>query len=162
MGGASLSAVFVIIAIVIISKVLNRTVFGYESRISGINLRFSRYGGVDVKQQTLLTMLIGGGIAGAVGAHLILGQAFRFVDGDLAGTGFAWTGLLVTLLVTHKTWPILIAGIFFAALQVGGLAMQRSAGVSWQLAQVLQAVVILSLTMRIVISQRRTIRSNNV
>ena len=72
------------------------------------------------------------------------------------------TGLLVTLLVTHKTWPILIAGIFFAALQVGGLAMQRSAGVSWQLAQVLQAVVILSLTMRIVISQRRTIRSNNV
>ena len=162
MGGAILSAVFVIIAIVIISKVLNRTVFGYESRISGINLRFSRYGGVDVKQQTLLTMLIGGGIAGAVGAHLILGQAFRFVDGDLAGTGFAWTGLLVTLLVTHKTWPILIAGIFFAALQVGGLAMQRSAGVSWQLAQVLQAVVILSLTMRIVISQRRTIRSNNV
>ena len=51
--------------------------------------------------------------------------------------------------------PILVAGSFFAALQVGGLAMQRSAGVSWQLAQVLQAIVILTLAMRVVPGMRR-------
>jgi len=86
----------------------------------------------------------------------VLGQAFRFVDNDLAGTGFAWTGLLVTLLALHRPWPILAAGVFFAGLQVGGLAMQRSANVSWQLAQVLQAAVILALSLRLVLFRRRT------
>ncbi|MGB0114527.1 MAG: hypothetical protein WBP59_15005 [Ilumatobacteraceae bacterium] len=155
LGGASLSAVFVLVLVVGVWLYNTRTVPGYESHMSGINLKFSRYGGVDVTRQTIRGMVAGGAIAGAVGAHLVLGQAFRFVDNDLAGTGFAWTGLLVTLLAVHRAWPILWAGVFFAGLQVGGLAMQRSAGVSWQLAQVLQAVVILALALRIVLVRRR-------
>jgi ABC-type uncharacterized transport system permease subunit len=155
LGGASLSAVFVLVLVVCVWLYNSRTVPGYESHMSGLNLKFSRYGGVHVNRQTILGMAAGGAIAGAVGAHLVLGQAFRFVDNDLAGTGFAWTGLLVTLLAVHRAWPILWAGVFFAALQVGGLAMQRSAGVSWQLAQVLQAAVILALTLRIVLVRRR-------
>jgi ABC-type uncharacterized transport system permease subunit len=155
LSGAS-ATVFLIAALVAAVALFNtRTSPGYESFISGLNLRFARYGGVDVRRQTLMTMVTGGAVAGIVGAHLVLGQAFRFVDGDLAGTGFAWTGLLVTLLAAHRAVPILVAGVFFAALQVGGLAMQRSAGVSWQLAQVLQAVVILALAMRLVIVRRR-------
>ena len=158
--GASVSAIAVLAAVALVSLRNNRTVSGYEGFVSGINLRFSRYGGVEVNRQTLRTMLAGGALAGSVGAHLVLGQAFRFVDGDLVGTGFAWTGLLVTLLAAHRAWPILAAGLFFAALQVGGLAMQRQAGVSWQLAQVLQAVVILSLAMQLVLVRRR--RATNV
>lgn len=159
--GAS-ATVFLIIAVVVLVALFNsRTAPGYESFISGINLRFSRYGGVNVARQTIATMVAGGVISGMVGAHLVLGQAFRFVDGDLAGTGFAWTGLLVTLLATHRAVPVLVAGVFFAALQVGGLAMQRSAGVSWQVAQVLQAVVILALAMRLVIVRRRDVRARN-
>ncbi len=155
LGGASLTSLFVIVLVVIVWLYNSRTVAGYESHVSGINLRFSRYGGVDVARQTMKAMVAGGAIAGAVGAHLVLGQAFRFVDNDLAGTGFAWTALLVTLLAVHRPWPILAAGVFFAALQVGGLAMQRSANVSWQLAQVLQAAVILALALRIVLFRRR-------
>jgi general nucleoside transport system permease protein len=153
--GASLSALLILALVIMVSARNSRTVSGYEGFISGVNLRFSRYGGVEVRRQTIVTMLASGAIAGAVGAHLVLGQAFRFVDGDLARTGFAWTGLLVALLAAHRAWPILTAGLFFAALQVGGLAMQRTAGVSWQLAQVLQAIVILALVMRIVLLPQR-------
>jgi simple sugar transport system permease protein len=153
-GGSA--TVFLVVAIVVIVALFNkRTAPGYESYMSGLNLKFARYGGVNVQRQTIGTMLAGGAVAGLVGGHLVLGQAFRFVDGDLAGTGFAWTGLLVTLLAAHRAVPVLVAGIFFAALQVGGLAMQRSADVSWQLAQVLQAVVILALAMRLVLVRRR-------
>ena len=154
--GASVSSLAVVALVVGVWLYNGRTVAGFESRVSGINLKFSRYGGVDVSRQTIRSMVACGAISGAVGAHLVLGQAFRFVDNDLAGTGFAWTGLLVTLLAMHRAWPILFAGVFFAALQVGGLAMQRSAGVSWQLAQVLQAVVILALALRIVVVTRRS------
>ncbi len=155
LSGATVTSLFILVLVVALGLYNTRTVGGYESLISGLNLQFSRYGGVDSARQTILSMAAGGAIAGAVGTHLVLGQAFRFVDGDLVGTGFAWTGLLVTLLAMHRAWPILAAGLFFAGLQVGGLAMQRTAGVSWQLAQVLQAVVILALAMRIVLVRRR-------
>jgi simple sugar transport system permease protein len=158
LSGASATVFLVLLLVVVVALFNKRTAPGYESFMSGINLRFSRYGGVHVARQTLGTMAASGAIAGVVGAHVVLGQAFRFVDGDLAGTGFAWTGLLVTLLAVHRAVPALVAGVFFAALQVGGLAMQRSAGVSWQLAQVLQAVVILALAMRLVIVRRRDAR----
>jgi simple sugar transport system permease protein len=153
--GAS-TTLFVILALVVLMGLINaRTAPGYQSLISGVNLRFARYGGVPVERQTIITMVTGGAIAGVVGAHLVLGQAFRFVDGDLPGTGFAWTGLLVCLLAVNRPWPILIAGVFFSALQVGGLAMQREAGVSAQLAQVLQAIVILALALRFAFVRRR-------
>ena len=149
LSGASASA-FGVTALVVLIYIFNRrTAPGYQSHISGINLKFSRYGGVPTSRQTILSMCSGGAIAGMAGAHMILGQSGRFVDGDLVGTGFAWTGLLVALLALHRAVPILAAGLFFAALQVGGLAMQRNTGVSWQLAQVLQAVVILALAMKI-------------
>ncbi len=155
LSGASATAVPVLLLVVAIALFNGRTAPGYQSFVSGINLRFSRYGGVAVARQTIVSMGVGGSIAGIVGGHLVLGQSGRFVDGDLAGTGFAWTGLLVCLLAANRALPILVAGSFFAALQVGGLAMQRSAGVSWQLAQVLQAIVILTLAMRMVPGMRR-------
>jgi general nucleoside transport system permease protein len=144
----SASVILVLALVVAIGLFNSRTVPGYQTLLSGINLRFAQYGGVAVARQTIGTMAAGGAIAGLVGSHLVLGQSGRFVDGDLAGTGFAWTGLLVCLLAASRALPILVAGAFFAALQVGGLAMQRTAGISWQLAQVLQAVVILALAMR--------------
>jgi simple sugar transport system permease protein len=151
LSGASVSAIAIVLLVVAVSLRNNRTVTGYEGYVSGLNLRFSRYGGVRVTRQSVLAMLAGGAVAGVVGAHLVLGQSGRFVDGDLDGSGFAWTGLLVTLLAAHRAWPVLAAGVFFSALQVGGLAMQRTANVSWQLAQVLQAVVILALVARVVL-----------
>lgn len=149
------ATLFVVVALVVLIALFNnRTAPGYQNYMSGLNLRFSRYGGVHAKRQILLSMVTGGAIAGVVGAHLVLGQAFRFVDGDLPGTGFAWTGLLVCLLAANRAVPILVAGVLFAGLQVGGLAMQRNAGVSSQVAQVIQAVLILALAMRVVIIRR--------
>ncbi len=159
-GGASATVLLIAVLVIAISLFNNRTAAGYQSFISGINLRFARYGGVHVTRQTVASMAVGGAIAGMVGAHLVLGQSGRFVDGDLAGSGFAWTGLLVCLLAVSRPVPILIAGAFFAALQVGGLAMQRNAGISGQLAQVLQAVVILALAMRVVPAVRRRRRGH--
>jgi general nucleoside transport system permease protein len=124
------------------------TVPGYETAMTGLNSRFSRYGGVAVPRQTLAVMVVSGAIAGATGTYLVTGEIMRFLDGDLVASGFAWTGLMVTLLARHRPAAILLAGFFFAVLQSGGLAMQRTTEVPWQLAQVVQAVVIVALVSR--------------
>jgi simple sugar transport system permease protein len=50
---------------------------------------------------------------------------------------------------------LLAAGAFFSALQIGGLAMQRNVNVPWQIALVVQAVVIVVLAGRFVLSWRQ-------
>lgn len=154
-GGVSVYLLVVLALVVVIAVVSRRTIPGYETAMTGLNSRFSRYGGVDVPRQTVGVMLLSGAIAGMTGTYLVTGEIYRFMDGDLVATQFAWTGLLVTLLARHRAGAILLAGAFFAALQTGGLAMQRTADIPWQLSQVIQATVIVALASRFVLTGRR-------
>jgi ABC-type uncharacterized transport system permease subunit len=142
-GGITVSLVFLLVLAWIVRIHNRRTVRGYEALMTGLNPAFARYGGVGVDRQRTTLMLAAGAIAGAVGAHLIIGQIFIFVDGDLVGTAFAWSGLMVALVAPRSPLGIIVASYVFAAVQVGGLAMQRTTDVPSQLAQVLQASVII-------------------
>ncbi len=153
-GGVSFTLVLVLAAVALAAVAYRRTVFGYETEMIGFSTKFSRYGGVDVERRTLAVMAAAGAVAGVVGTHMVVGDAYRYVDGELVVAGFAWTGLMVSLLASNRPLPILAAGTFFAALQIGGLAMQRNSGVSWQIALVIQAVVIVALAARIVVKRR--------
>lgn len=155
-GGTSASLLLILALVAVAVVVYRRSVFGFETEMIGFNGRFARYGGVDVERRTLGVMAAAGAVAGIVGTHMIVGDAYRYVDGEMVAAGFAWTGLMVSLLAFNRPLPILAAGTFFASLQIGGLAMQRSSGVSWQIAQVIQAVVIVALSARIVVRRRRT------
>ena len=150
-GGVSLSLVLVMVLVALLWMVYTRAVAGYESQMTGFNMRSARYGGIDVEQRTVQVMVVAGAIGGLIGTHLIIGEALRFIDGELVLAGFAWTGLLVSLLAVNRPIPIFITGLFFSGLQIGGLAMQRNAGVSWRLSQVLQAVVIVAVACRLAI-----------
>ena len=150
-GGVSLSLILVILLVAVLWMVYTRTVGGYETQMAGFNMRSARYGGIDVEQRTVQVMVVGGAIGGLVGTHLIIGEAIRYIDGELVLSGFAWTGLLVALLAVNRPIPIFVTGLFFSGLQIGGLAMQRNAGVSWRLSQVLQAVVIVAVACRLAI-----------
>ena len=148
-GGVSLSLVLVILAVAVAWVVYRRTVAGYETQMAGFNGRFARYGGIQVERQTVGVMVVAGAIGGVIGTHMIIGDAYRFIDGELVVSGLAWTGLLVALLAANYPPMILVAGLLFSGLQIGGLAMQRNADVSWRLAQVLQALVIVAVASRL-------------
>ena len=149
-GGVSLSLVLVILLVLVAWVVYARTVAGYETRMAGLNGRFARYGGIQVERQTVGVMMVAGAIGGVIGTHLIIGDAYRFIDGELVLSGLAWTGLLVALLAANHPALILVAGLLFSGLQIGGLAMQREPeGVSWRLSQVLQALVIVAVASRL-------------
>ena len=152
-GGVSLSLIMILLLGGLAWLIYRRTVVGYETQMAGLNGRFARYGGIQVERQTVGVMAAAGAMGGLIGTHLIIGDAYRFIDGELVLTGVAWTGLLVALLAANRPVFILIAGLLFAGLQIGGQAMQRNAGVSWRLAQVLQAVVIVAVASRLTLSR---------
>ncbi len=150
-GGVSLSLLVVVALVAVLWMVYGRAVAGYETQMAGLNMRSARYGGIDVERRTVEVMAVAGAIGGMIGTHLIIGEALRFIDGELVLSGFAWTGLLVSLLAMNRPIPVFVTGLFFSGLQIGGLAMQRNAGVSWRLSQVLQAVVIVAVACRLAI-----------
>ena len=59
---------------VLIWVVLNKTVFGYELRATGLNKEAAKYSGMKEKTNTILTLAIGGALAG-------LGASFLFLSG---------------------------------------------------------------------------------
>jgi ABC-type uncharacterized transport system permease subunit len=125
-----------------------RTVAGYELRMRGINRRFAGYGGVRLDAQAMRVMFVSGAIAGLVGAIIVLGSQFRFIDDALLTPSYTWSGLMAALLANGEPAGAIVAGLFFAALQTGGFAMQREIAVPRVLTMVLQSIVILFLAMR--------------
>jgi simple sugar transport system permease protein len=141
----SLLIAAIALAVVFVDR---RTSAGYELRMRGKNPRFARYGGVQLGRQAVQTMFASGGIAGLVGAIVVLGAQFRFIDGALLTPAYTWSGLMAALLVSGEPIGAIVAAVFFAALQTGGFAMQRETEVPRVLTLVLQAIVILFLAMR--------------
>ncbi|AZS88237.1 ABC transporter permease [Streptomyces griseoviridis] len=139
-----------------------RTALGYEIRMTGLNSRFSAYAGVERRGLTLKLMSVSGAVAGLVGAVGVLSFPYRFVDGSLTGPGYTWTGLTAALLAAAAPLGTVVASFFFAVLQVGGLAMERTTEVPRELTQVLQAVVIVFLAARLRLPRRRSGRRKEV
>ena len=155
-GRVSISLVFVLALAALLAVLYRRSVGGYETEMVGLSGPFARYGGVNVRRHTLLVMAGAGAIGGMVGTHLVIGETFRYIDADMsAQSGIAWTGLMVSLLALNRPMLIIAAGLLFAGLQIGGFAMERATGVSWQLAQVIQALVIVALVSRFAVTWKR-------
>ncbi|MEV0254983.1 ABC transporter permease [Streptomyces sp. NPDC050732] len=138
-----------------------RTATGYEIRMTGLNPRFAAYAGVDGPRLTLRLMAVSGAVAGLVGAIGVLSFPYRFIDGSLTAGGHTWTGLTAALLASAAPVGTAVAALFFAALDVGGLAMERATEVPRELTQVLQAVVIVFLAARFRFTWRRARRTEN-
>lgn len=140
---------FVILGLVLLAAfVMNRTVAGYELRMTGLNAKMVEYGGVDLKRLGYRVMFASGAVAGIVGAVEVLGVHYRFIDGSLVVPLYAWIGLMAALLAKSKPLGVLLAGFFFAAVQIGGFGMERGADVPRELSRVLQAVIIMLVAAR--------------
>ncbi|MGI8748092.1 MAG: ABC transporter permease [Deinococcus sp.] len=143
------AGILVIGVVAVLAVVLDRrSVPGFELRLRGLNPRFVQYAGTRLGGQTLGVMLISGALAGLVGALLVLGSQYRFTDNALISPGYTYAGLMAALLAGGAPLGAVLAGFFFAALQIGGFAMERATGVPRVLTQVLQAVIILALALR--------------
>ncbi len=143
------AGVFITLAAVLIAAtVIGRTVAGYHLRMAGLNPTFARYGGVPTKRLGYGVMFASGAIAGLVGAIEILGVNYRFIDDALTTPQYAWVGLMAALLSNSSPLGVLIAGLFFSAVQTGGFGMERATEIPRELSRVLQAIIILLVAAR--------------
>ncbi len=130
----------VLIAAVLTYYLVRYTTLGYEWRVIGSNQEFARYGGVDVQRKQLLSMLIGGALAGLAGAILVLGVHRRFIMNISKGLGF--TGVLTALIAANSPILVIVLAAVFGTLVSGTLGMESRIGVPVELSDIVQSVII--------------------
>ncbi|MBB6048862.1 ABC transporter permease [Armatimonas rosea] len=145
-----------LVAVATVAWALSRTVWGYETRLVGQNKDAARAAGVNVERVTLRAFLLSGALAGLAGAVVVLGVVpFHRFPADFYGIGYGFDGLAVALLAGSQAWAVLPAALLFGALGAGADQMSFATETPKQLAQVVQALLILGLSARFVWKKRR-------
>ncbi|WP_010631827.1 ABC transporter permease [Sporolactobacillus vineae] len=130
-----------IIAVVVMWFLLWRTTMGFELRSVGFSPDASRYAGMNVSRNIILSMTISGVFAGLAGAMEGLGT-YQYMSIMSSFSGIGFNGIAVALLGMNTPIGVVLSGALFAGLQTGGLTMQSVAGVPTDLIQVVIALII--------------------
>ena len=125
---------------VLIWWLIYKTIVGFEIRTVGQNSKAARYAGIHVNRIIIVTMMIAGGLAGLAGAIETLGLNHKFAPEFSGGVGF--DGITVALLGQTHPFGIVLAAFLFGGLAAGGAKMQFDSGVSADIIQIIQGLVL--------------------
>jgi len=113
-----------IVAAVVLWWVLNRSKWGFEIQLTGDNPRAARYAGINIVRNTVLVMMLSGGLAGLAGMSEISGVVHRLQGAFSPGYGF--TGIIVAWLAKLNPLTVVPVSILFGALLLAGREIQPS------------------------------------
>lgn len=126
LGGLTLHLGFIlaVIAAVLAWFILNRSRWGYEIRLIGDNPRAAHYAGVDLVRNTVLVMMLSGGLAGLAGMSEIAGVVHRLQGAISPGYGF--TGIIIAWLANLNPLAVIPVSVLFGGLILAGREIQPS------------------------------------
>ncbi len=120
---------------------MEKTSVGYDFKMIGTNLIFAKYGGINAERNMVIAMIISGVLCGIAGAFEVLGNHYRFLQA--ISPGYAFDGMLVSLIVKNKVVGVILMSIFFGILKTGSIAMEFETAIPSELVLVIQAIIIL-------------------
>ncbi|MEI4830998.1 ABC transporter permease [Bacillus sp. FJAT-53711] len=142
-GGSRLhwGIIVAIIMAIIMWFLLERTTLGYELKSVGFNQHASKYAGMKVSRNVILSMTIAGAFAGIGGAMEGLGT-FQSMTAMTSFTGIGFDGIAVALLGANNAFGILLAALLFGGLKSAAPQMNFEANVPSELINVIVACII--------------------
>lgn len=138
-----IGVILVLLLIPLIYVLLWHTPLGFRLRAVGSRASVARYAGFSVERAIIFALVLSGALAGLAGIIEVTNLHYRLKAGITGGYGFS--AVLVALLGRMNPFGVAIASLFFAALIVGAETMHVLAGLPPELAQAIQAVIVLSV-----------------
>lgn len=136
------TALFLVIFVAILLQImLDKTVFGYEIKVTGQNFRAAQVAGINTSRISILTFAISGAVAGLGGAAMVLGVNYRFVEGFSPGYGFA--GISIAALAAYSPLGVIPAAFLIGILRAGTITLGRTTSIPVELVDVIQVLVII-------------------
>jgi ABC-type uncharacterized transport system permease subunit len=130
----------------------NRTPGGYELVATGANPRASRVYGIDVRKMFLLSLILGGALAGLSGAIEVAGVQHRLIEG--LQSNFLLLGIIIGLIARGNILAVPFVAFFIAVLEVGASALQRTMMIPVEMVFIVEALVLLFVLLSDVVRRR--------
>jgi simple sugar transport system permease protein len=146
--GAHAGALLALAGAVLIAFLMNRTIMGYEIRAVGDNPIAARFGGINIKRVTLITMPLCGALSGLAGAIEVSGfhQSLMLgITGPAGAPNYGAMAILIAVIGHRNPLGVVLAAAFFTILLVGSDSLQRSIGLPASAVFVFQAVIVLAI-----------------
>jgi simple sugar transport system permease protein len=147
--------IIAVIIVILVWFLLNKTKYGYESKMTGFNPEFARFGGINAKRIMYTSLFISGVLSAYAGVSEVYGTYFRYVSGSLVSGSTAWIGLNAALISAYNPIGVLISSIILASIQTGGTAISRFTDVPLEISQILQGCITLFISAKIIIKWRK-------
>lgn len=102
-----------------------KTPLGFEIRTVGLNPSAARYAGINVARILIISITVGGLLAGAAGSLEIMGNPnFNYQYLGSIGAGYGFNSIAIALLAKNNPLAAIPAALLFACLQTGAGQMQ--------------------------------------
>ncbi len=137
----TIALILVVVVAIILQYMLDRTVFGYEIKITGFNLRAAQVAGIKVSKASLITFTVSGAVAGLGGAAMVLGVNYRFIEGFSPGYGFA--GISIAALAAYSPLAVIPAAFLIGILRAGTITLSRTTAIPIEFVDVIQVLIII-------------------
>ncbi|HKL47606.1 MAG TPA: hypothetical protein VJ878_02965, partial [Candidatus Izemoplasmatales bacterium] len=136
----------VIIAIFIFWLIIDKTTFGFELKSAGFNKHASKYAGMKVERNIILSMVIAGAFAGLAGVMLGIGT-FDYGRVLPGAEGYGFDGIAVALVGGTTALGSLFAGLLFGGLKASQPLMQAR-GIPRDIANIIMASIVVFVAMQ--------------
>jgi simple sugar transport system permease protein len=130
-------------ASVIVWIVQTRTVWGFEMRAIGANIKAATFLGLPVNMALVRVALLSGGLAGIAGVSEVAGlKGYLTLD---MSPGYGYAGIVVAMLAQLHPLGVVLAALFVAGIFVGADGMSRAVEVPTYIADVIVAASLLCM-----------------
>ena len=137
----TLAIPFAVLFAILIWVILSKTKFGYELRATGFNKDAAKYAGMKEKQNIIITLAIGGALAGIGAAFLFLTgyQEWSTTQNSVPAMGF--NGIAATFLGGLHPIGTIFASFFIQSITDGGALINKSIYPS-QISDLISSIII--------------------
>ncbi|WP_299951464.1 ABC transporter permease [uncultured Ruegeria sp.] len=146
---AHLGILIGVLAAVLLYFWIRSTPSGFRLDLVGRNARAATYAGVNAKRNIMMSMIVGGALAGLAGAIEVAGLKYRLFH--LFSDGYGYDGIVVAFLAALNPIVAPVAAFFLAGLSAGAGTMQRSIGVEGSVVEAIEGIIVICVAAALVV-----------
>ncbi len=137
---------------VIVYIYTDKTSAGYELIATGANPRASKVFGIPVRRVFILSLVIGGALAGLSGSIEVAGNYHGLIEG--MQSNFLLLGIIIGLIAKGNNLAVPFIAFFISILEVGASAMQRTLAIPSEMVFIVEALILIFVLLSDVVRRR--------
>ncbi|KKK36260.1 ABC transporter permease [Mesobacillus campisalis] len=136
-----LGFILAIFTAVFLKFFMDKTVVGFEIKAVGSSRNAAKYAGMNVGRNTVLAMVISGGLAGLAGVTYYLGYFASIQPKVLSSIGF--DSIAVSLLGNSHPIGVIFSSFLVSIIEQGSTYMSSQAGIRQEISSVIVGLILL-------------------